>query len=139
MTTRTKALFACAVALIVILAWLGFRHERTEADDNARASSGVPVAAVVRVTRGTLGSPLVVAGAFIPFQDVDVHAKVAGYIKNIYVDVGSRVKEGQTLAVLEVPESEAATRSGVPPLGAVVFRVKTIAELLPVFPAASVS
>jgi RND family efflux transporter MFP subunit len=104
MTKRTKTLFACAVALIVILAWLGFRHERTEADDNARASSGVPVAAVVKVTRGTLGSPLVVAGAFIPFQDVDVHAKVAGYIKNIYVDVGSRVKEGQTLAVLEVPE-----------------------------------
>jgi RND family efflux transporter MFP subunit len=48
--------------------------------------------------------PLTLAGAFKPFQDVDVHAKVAGYIKKIYVDVGSRVSEGQTLAVLEVPE-----------------------------------
>ena len=44
------------------------------------------------------------AGAFKPFQDVDVHAKVAGYIKKIYVDVGSRVTENQTIAILEVPE-----------------------------------
>src|SRR4029077_19158247 len=43
-------------------------------------------------------------GEFRPFQDVDVHAKVAGYIKVIYVDVGDHVKEGQTLAILEVPE-----------------------------------
>jgi len=33
-----------------------------------------------------------------------VHAKVAGYVRKIYVDVGDRVKEGQILAVLEVPE-----------------------------------
>jgi RND family efflux transporter MFP subunit len=58
----------------------------------------------MRVERGTLGSPLTLAGAFKPFQDVDVHAKVPGYIKKIYVDVGTHVKEGQTLAVLEVPE-----------------------------------
>jgi RND family efflux transporter MFP subunit len=61
----------------------------------------------VRVTRGTLGSPLTLAGAFKPFQDVDVHAKVAGYIKAIPVDVGSHVTTGQTLAVLEVPELQA--------------------------------
>jgi RND family efflux transporter MFP subunit len=47
---------------------------------------------------------LTIAGEFKPFQDVDVHAKVAGYIRTIYVDVGDHVKEGQTLAVLEVPE-----------------------------------
>jgi RND family efflux transporter MFP subunit len=36
-----------------------------------------------------------------------VHAKVAGYIRKIYVDVGDHVKPGQTLAVLEVPELQA--------------------------------
>jgi RND family efflux transporter MFP subunit len=38
---------------------------------------------------------------------VDVHAKIAGYIRKIYVDVGDRIKAGQTLAVLEVPELSA--------------------------------
>jgi RND family efflux transporter MFP subunit len=61
----------------------------------------------VKVERGTLSAPLTLAGAFKPFQDVDIHAKVAGYIKSIYVDVGSHVKVGQTLAVLEVPELQA--------------------------------
>ncbi len=31
-------------------------------------------------------------------------AKVAGYVKTIYVDVGDRVKQNQTLAILEIPE-----------------------------------
>jgi RND family efflux transporter MFP subunit len=76
------------------------------------------MAAVVAVERHNMASTLTIAGEFKPFQDVDVHAKVAGYIKQIYVDVGDRVKEGQTIAVLEVPElaaqlagTEAAVRA----------------------------
>jgi multidrug resistance efflux pump len=38
---------------------------------------------------------------------VDVHGKVSGYIRRTYVDIGDRVHEGQTLAVLEVPELDA--------------------------------
>jgi len=45
-----------------------------------------------------------IAAEFRPYQIIDVHAKVAGYLKKIYVDVGDRVKEGQDLAILEVPE-----------------------------------
>jgi RND family efflux transporter MFP subunit len=44
---------------------------------------------------------------FVPYQEVDVHAKVAGYLKKIYVDVGDRVHQGQLLGVLEVPELKA--------------------------------
>src|ERR1039457_3661513 len=39
-----------------------------------------------------------------PFQEIEVMAKVSGYVKAIYVDIGDRVKKGQLLAVLEVPE-----------------------------------
>jgi RND family efflux transporter MFP subunit len=106
MTTKTKVVIA-AVVFIAILVCMGIRHQKTEADGGSRTAAEDPVAAVVKVTRGSLGSPLILAGAFKPFQDVDVHAKVAGYIKAIYVDVGSRVKEGQTLAILEVPELSA--------------------------------
>jgi len=44
------------------------------------------------------------AAEFRPFQEIDVHAKVAGYVKKMYVDVGDRVRQGQTLATLEIPE-----------------------------------
>jgi RND family efflux transporter MFP subunit len=108
MSAKTKIVIAGAVVLAALLAWLGIHREHTEADTGTRAASAAePVAAVVKATRGTLGVPLTLAGAFKPFQDVDVHAKVAGYIKTIYVDVGSHVTAGQTLAVLEVPELQA--------------------------------
>src|SRR5580700_3294627 len=61
-------------------------------------------AAVVAVTRGTLASSLTVAGQFQPYQQVDLHAKVSGYIRRINVDIGDRVHQGEVLAVLEVPE-----------------------------------
>jgi RND family efflux transporter MFP subunit len=61
-------------------------------------------AAVVAVTRGDLASSLTVAGQFQPYQQVDLHAKVSGYIRWIKVDIGDRVRQGEVLALLEVPE-----------------------------------
>ncbi len=63
-------------------------------------------AAVVAVTRGNLASSLTVAGQFQPYQQVDLHAKVSGYIRWIKVDIGDRVRQGDVLALLEVPELE---------------------------------
>jgi RND family efflux transporter MFP subunit len=105
--TGKKLLIVAALAITgVLLLWGILRHSRTEADgaEDNEQGGGIPVAAVVRAGSGNLGSPLDLAGGFKPFQEVDIHAKVAGYIKKMYVDVGSHVKEGQTLAVLEVPE-----------------------------------
>ena len=43
---------------------------------------------------------------FRPYQEVDIHAKVSGYVRQINVDVGDHVKTGDVLAVLEIPELE---------------------------------
>ena len=125
MTTKT-AVIAVGVVAAGLLAWIwmgrgsngGDAGGRGAASADSAADAGVPVAAVVRVERHNVGSTLTIAGEFKPFQDVDVHAKVAGYIRQIYVDVGDHVKEGQTIAVLEVPElaaqlsgTEAAVRA----------------------------
>jgi RND family efflux transporter MFP subunit len=98
--------------------WLGRSSTETAGIHHVDADADIPPAAVARVERRNLGSSLSIAGEFKPFQDVDVHAKVAGYIRQIYVDVGDHVKEGQTIAVLEVPElaaqltgAEAAVRA----------------------------
>jgi RND family efflux transporter MFP subunit len=64
-------------------------------------------ASVAPVTRGDLASTLTVAGEFQPYQEVELHAKVSGYIRRINVDIGDRVKSGQVIATLEVPELNA--------------------------------
>lgn len=101
---RNWLLIAIAVAG-VLLAWRWYERTPMKADDHDPTGSAAdPPAAVVRVERRTIADRLRISGEFKPFQNVDVHAKVAGYIKAIYVDVGTRVKQGQTLAILEVPE-----------------------------------
>lgn len=68
------------------------------------SAAAAPTVAAAKVRRGDLTRALAVAAEFRPYQQVDVHAKVAGYVKRIYVDVGDRVKEGQLIAILEIPE-----------------------------------
>ena len=63
-----------------------------------------PVVVVAPVARGQLAKTLDLPAEFRPFQEIDVHAKVAGYVKKIYVDVGDHVRTGALLAVLEIPE-----------------------------------
>jgi RND family efflux transporter MFP subunit len=41
---------------------------------------------------------------FVPWQNVEIHAKVSGYVKQMNVDIGDRVKAGDVLATLEIPE-----------------------------------
>ncbi len=66
--------------------------------------ANAPSAAVVKVIRHDLSSNLEIASEFQPFQEIQVYAKVSGYIQNLYVDWGSHVKQGQVMAVLEIPE-----------------------------------
>jgi RND family efflux transporter MFP subunit len=106
MTQKKLWIIGAALAGAALLGWLLFGRTRTEADDpnHPVLVNGDTPAAVARVERHNLGNTLTIAGEFKAFQDVDVHAKVAGYIRKIYVDVGDHVKAGQTLAILEVPE-----------------------------------
>lgn len=70
----------------------------------AEAPAEVPTVAVAKASIENLSHALVLTAEFKPFQEIDVMAKVAGYVKKIYVDVGDRVVAGQLLATLEIPE-----------------------------------
>jgi RND family efflux transporter MFP subunit len=68
------------------------------------AAAAAPTVAVARVARAPLFKAINIAAEFRPYAEVDVHAKVSGYVKEMKVDIGDHVKAGQLLAVLEVPE-----------------------------------
>ena len=76
----------------------------SNAAKDGRDSTAAPIVAAAKVHRADLTRALAVTAEFRPYQEIDVHAKVAGYVKRIYVDVGDRVKDGQLIAVLEIPE-----------------------------------
>jgi RND family efflux transporter MFP subunit len=77
-----------------------------------KASANAPLAAegisvgVAKVGKKALGRKLTVSSELVPFQEIDVYAKESGYVKKLDVDYGTRVKAGQVMAVLEIPELE---------------------------------
>ena len=72
--------------------------------DPRAAERDAPAVAAVKIGRGDIAQTLTIAAEFHAFQEIEVLAKVAGFLKSISVDVGDRVRAGQLLAVLEVPE-----------------------------------
>ncbi|MFZ0663901.1 MAG: efflux RND transporter periplasmic adaptor subunit [Acidobacteriaceae bacterium] len=111
---RKRSSFLVAViigaALIVAAVQLSHRDRSEPADVSAKV---LPAASVARVERGPISRSLTLAGEFQPYQVVDVHSKVSGYIRHIYVDIGDKVHAGETLAVLEVPELDAQVEGTV--------------------------
>src|ERR1700678_1493514 len=95
-----SAAVLCATVLITSCA----RGGRAEA--SATTSVEAPTVAVVKASRADLSNDLLLTAEFEPFQEVDVMAKVSGYIKQINVDIGDRVQQGQLLATLEIPEMQ---------------------------------
>lgn len=59
---------------------------------------------VVKIRKADIEQLLELPGEFRPYQEVDLDAKVKGYVKSMLVDVGDQVKQGQLLAELEIPE-----------------------------------
>src|SRR5512138_1513321 len=107
--TRRSLRNITLTALALALGAAGFTTFGAGSRSNAvlapvEAPAAAQVVPVAKVRRADLTRSVKLTAEFKPFQDVDLMAKVAGYVKHIYVDVGDRVKEGQLLATLEVPE-----------------------------------
>lgn len=80
------------------------------------AESAVLTVAVATAAPATLTNDLTLSAEFRPYQEVDVMAKIPGYVKRINVDIGDHVRQNAVLATLEVPEVQddmARAKAGV--------------------------
>ena len=71
---------------------------------SAHTDSTAAPAATFALQKGRLSTTLYTPGELIAYQQVDLYAKENSFVKKLYVDVGSEVREGQLLATLEAPE-----------------------------------
>ncbi|MBI4454854.1 MAG: efflux RND transporter periplasmic adaptor subunit [Acidobacteria bacterium] len=90
---------ALPLAALFVCSCLGPTAARDSVESVALAT-----VAVARVVPESLSRELVLTGEFRPYQVIELHAKVAGYLKTIYVDIGDHVTASQLLATLEIPE-----------------------------------
>lgn len=92
-----------AVAILSATVLTSCARSGAEAQQSKPAAS-IPTVAAAKTSRADLSSDLALTAEFEPYQEVDVMAKVAGYLSEIKVDIGDRVHAGQVLATLEIPE-----------------------------------
>ena len=110
MTKRFLLCVTCASGLFAALFVSGCRSNTSA---TAARAAAVPSARVAIAQIGDISHQLTLAGQFQPYQVVDVHPKVSGYMAHINVDIGDIVHKGEILAVLEVPELKAQLQQTV--------------------------
>ena len=108
-----KSLSMVSAVLAMSCAAIGFSGCRESKGNSDAAASNDSSARVAAAQRGNVSRVLTLAGQFQPYQVVDVHPKVSGYMTRINVDIGDVVHQGQTLAVLQVPELKAQLQSAI--------------------------
>jgi RND family efflux transporter MFP subunit len=81
--------------------------------EGAKATATLPTVAVAKVDREDLYKEVTIPAEFRPYVEAELHAKVSGYLDKINVDFGDKVKAGQLLAVLEVPELQDELNSAI--------------------------
>jgi RND family efflux transporter MFP subunit len=93
-----------AAGVLVVLCLIVGRAWRGAAKADTGAVMAIPAVAVVKLDREDLYKEITIPAEFRPYNEVELHAKVSGYVKQINVDIGDKVKPGELLAVLEIPE-----------------------------------
>ncbi|GAB3888223.1 efflux RND transporter periplasmic adaptor subunit [Spirosoma agri] len=86
-------------------------HSSEGKEEVAEKAEAPAATEVFTLTKGKLSSTLQIPGELVAFRDVDIYAKVSGFIKTLNVDVGSEVRQGQLLALAEAPELSAQLSS----------------------------
>lgn len=59
---------------------------------------------VIRPERRDVTRRIDLVGTLVPWEEATLYAKASGYLRSIRVDRGDRVKKGELLAVLDIPE-----------------------------------
>ncbi|MGO9606372.1 MAG: efflux RND transporter periplasmic adaptor subunit [Candidatus Binataceae bacterium] len=99
-----------AIAVVVILTaglvlardlWMG-RQTSELVQENAAG----PRVLVAQVTHAPAVRDVKLPATLVGFDQTDIYAKVAGYMKKIYVDKGDRVHPGEVIAIIESPETD---------------------------------
>jgi RND family efflux transporter MFP subunit len=96
---------ACVAAIIVAIGLISRLH----ADQNVKnwtQAQAIPTVKVIDLSSEGAQGALVLPGDVQAFNSAPIYARVSGYLKRWYVDIGTPVKAGQLLAEIDIPDQD---------------------------------
>jgi RND family efflux transporter MFP subunit len=118
---------AAAIAVAAGGLWLSGRTAGVKAEHRSTAANATSNAAnalaprkveVIKPERMTMYRSLDVPATIEAFETADLYARASGYIREVRVDIGDKVRAGDVLAVIDVPEMADELRQAEAVLGA---------------------
>ena len=101
---RLVGIVALVVALALALSGIAARTLREHSLKQKIDTDAVPTVSVIVPAPGNSKQELVLPSNIQPYYDAPIYARVPGYLKKWYVDIGTQVKAGEVLADIETPE-----------------------------------
>jgi RND family efflux transporter MFP subunit len=97
--------FAVAgLAVLVLAAGVLGRAKASQDLHVVSSDQAVPTVSVIHPAASDGEQSLTLPGNFQAFNDAQIHARVSGYLKHWFTDIGARVRAGQVLAEIDTPE-----------------------------------
>jgi RND family efflux transporter MFP subunit len=128
--------FAIIVAVALCIVFVMGQHARHQAAaelarESSQSSDQPAIVDTVRVVTAPTETTLSLPGEAKSFYETTIFARTSGYLSKWLVDIGDRVKEGQTLALIETPELDdqmAASKAKLDALKSEVHVAETTAN-----------
>jgi len=120
------------IIVLIVLALIGFGAFRAaqvisaKKEEKKTGMGQIPLVDVAPVTQGLIEERILRTGDIIPYTQVTIYSKVQGWVENINVREGDRVKEGQVLVTLDIREAEATVSQAQANLEAAKARVQQV-------------
>ena len=105
-----RLIIAIAVFLFILLVIIFFRVYAAINLRNETLADAVPIVRVMEAKREAGVDKIILPGNVQAWHESPIFTRTNGYVKKWYVDIGSRVKKGDLLAVIETPELDAQER-----------------------------
>ena len=98
------ALVMAAVAGAVVFNGIAVRHADSGEEKSFADEVAVPTVGIVHPVPAKGGNTLTLPGTVQAYYAAPIYARVPGYVKAWYKDIGARVKRGEILADIDTPD-----------------------------------
>jgi len=103
---RLTGIIVAIIAALVVIVGLVTRVTASREVDAWTDANALPTVSVINLKAAEKGN-LVLPGSVQAFNSAQLYARVSGYLKVWYVDIGTKVKAGQLLAEIDIPDQDA--------------------------------
>lgn len=121
---RTLGIAATLVAVLLAAGGIAARVRNEHALTAQVEHDAIPSVSVIAPAPGETQQTLTLPGSVEAWYDAPIYARVPGYLKQWYVDIGAHVKAGDLLAEIETPELDQQLRQAQADLATAVAKQK---------------